>query len=182
MRPIDADKLEFVEVGLHDIDDAPTLDVFICPIKINQIVYVKRDWRVYAFTVLQIIFDNRGWHARCQFGSYSYDINESTWMSTVFPTREEAEKELNIQIKPYNGLPCCLEDFKINGQNAYVDDFGDVVKESTRAYSCDVVKFVGDPRKSNQACKKYNISSDQFYSICKELEEKLFVGGCSLCE
>ena len=90
---------------------------------------------------------------------------------------------MKLIIKPYRVFPCCLDIFSINGKDAEQEDFGKVYdhdKESTRPYGCGNMYFEPKPP-TKVVLDKYNITEEEYYNICNELENKLCVGSCGWC-
>lgn len=91
---------------------------------------------------------------------------------------------MEIKIETYYALPCATKEFKINGINADIDDFGDnsdVEPEEAPDYGCGCRKFIGDPEKAPEAMKKYGITKEEFMQVCDKLEDVLYVGRCAWC-
>lgn len=90
---------------------------------------------------------------------------------------------MELIIKPFYALPCSLEVFTINGKGADPDDFGDMYDhdtESSEPYACTDMHF--DPKSpTKKVLDKYNITKEEYYNICNELECKLHVGCCGWC-
>ena len=90
---------------------------------------------------------------------------------------------MELVIKPFRSLPCRLEVFTINGKRAEQNDFGDTYDhhyEDAEPYACADIYF--DPKPlTKEVLDKYNITEEEYYNICNELECKLHVGGCGLC-
>lgn len=90
---------------------------------------------------------------------------------------------MELIIKPYHGLPCSLREFTINGKDADSTDFGDVWDHDTanaEPYGCGNMYF--EPKNpTKEVLNKYNITKEEYYNICNELEDKLHVGGCGWC-
>ena len=90
---------------------------------------------------------------------------------------------MELVIRPFRALPCRLEVFIINGRNAEQQDFGDMEDhdiESAEPYACGDIYF--DPKPlTKEVLDKYNITEEEYYNICNELECKLHVGRCGLC-
>ena len=90
---------------------------------------------------------------------------------------------MELVIKPFHSLPCCLEVFAINGKSADKDDFGDTFDhhcESADEYECGDMHFDRKPP-TKEVLDKYNITEEEYYNICNELECKLCVGSCVWC-
>ncbi len=80
------------------------------------------------------------------------------------------------------GSLCVAEVFRINGQEANVEDFGHAeFKHARNRYGCADMRFVPDkPREKVLA--KYGISEDEYQEIADKLRRELSFGRCSLCE
>lgn len=93
------------------------------------------------------------------------------------------KNNMELVIKPFSGLPCELEIFTINGKNAYEGDFGDTYdhdRENAKPYNCGDMYF--EPKNlTKEVLDKYNITEEEYYHICNELEDKLHVGSCGWC-
>lgn len=91
---------------------------------------------------------------------------------------------MELIIDPFVALPCTLATFTINGKVANIEDFGEVYdhdKESTELYGCVDIYFEPKPL-IKKVLDKYNITKEQYYTICKELEDKLYIGHCIWCD
>lgn len=91
---------------------------------------------------------------------------------------------MELVMKPYYGLPCSLQEFIINGQEADADDFGhseDVDKENAEPYGCGCRKFIIDDSNAEECMKKYNLTYEEYQQVCEQLEETLYVGQCGWC-
>ena len=90
---------------------------------------------------------------------------------------------MELVIKPYRELPCRLDIFSINGKDAEQEDFGEVYdhdKESAEPYGCGDMYFEQEPP-TKEVLDKYNITEEEYYYICNELECKLGIGCCGWC-
>ena len=90
---------------------------------------------------------------------------------------------MELVIEQMYALPCSLEVFTINGKTAYQDDFGDTYdhgSESAEEYECGDMHFDRKPP-TKEVLDKYNITEKEYDTICDELEDKLYVGGCGWC-
>ena len=90
---------------------------------------------------------------------------------------------MELIIEPYNALPCELDIFTINGKSADSSDFGEVYdhdEESAETYGCGDMWFEPKPP-TKEVLDKYNITDQEYYNICNELEDKLRVGRCVWC-
>lgn len=89
---------------------------------------------------------------------------------------------MKLEIKAYKYL-CELEAFKINGQKANYNDFGDkydTMAEKAEQYCCANMKFIPKPA-TQEVLDKYKINADEYNEICKELD-CLSLGSCGWCE
>ena len=86
-----------------------------------------------------------------------------------------------IVIERFDSLPCSLRTFTIGGIVADEDDFGE--KEfgngSCMDNSCSCTFIPGKPTKG--VLEKYKINEEEFYNICEELVNELYVSSCGLC-
>lgn len=90
---------------------------------------------------------------------------------------------MELVIKPYHELPCRLDIFSINGKDADQEDFGEVYdhdEENAEPYSCGDMYFEQEPP-TKAVLDKYNITEEEYYYICNELEHKLGIGCCGWC-
>ena len=89
---------------------------------------------------------------------------------------------MNYTIKVYKAL-CSAETFKINGQDADTDDFGeseDQDRDNAPDYGCGNKVFTAKPATS-AVLKKYKITVDEYNTIADELSLKLSFGRCGWC-
>lgn len=90
---------------------------------------------------------------------------------------------MELIIEPFHSLPCELEVFTINGIAANYRDFGDVYdhnEEAKEPYGCGDMYF--EPKLPiSDVLKHYNITVDEYNTICTKLENKLYVGKCGWC-
>lgn len=90
------------------------------------------------------------------------------------------------------GFLCCLSEFKINGISAQLDDFVDKYDkgfdeaindedESEEAeYGC--YNMVGVVKEATtEVLLKYNITRNEYYSIAKDVADKVSFGKCGCC-
>ena len=92
-------------------------------------------------------------------------------------------KEMELIIKPFHALPCELEIFTINGNDSERKDFGDTYDHDiarAEPYRCGDMYFEPKPP-TKEVLDKYNITEQEYYNICNELEDKLRVGSCGWC-
>ena len=90
---------------------------------------------------------------------------------------------MKLIIKPFHALPCELETFTINGKAANSTDFGDAFdhdEEYSEPYGCGSMYF--EPKlPTSEVLQRYNITVDEYNTICMELKDKLNVGKCNWC-
>ena len=123
----------------------------------------------------------------CQSCGTKYSVEEAKKMmveGTVdvsgSSVKIDNSDKLELEIKPYSALPCALEVFKINGQDADLEDFG----STCTCGDCMLSECCSDFEKikpTNEVLQKYGISGSQFYQICDELKEELHVAYCGWC-
>lgn len=86
---------------------------------------------------------------------------------------------MELKIKTHHALPCRTEVFTINGKSAEQNDFGDTYDhhhEDAEPYACADMHF--DPKPpTKEVLNRYNITEEEYYNICNELECKLCVVG-----
>lgn len=90
---------------------------------------------------------------------------------------------MELIIEPLHACPCELEIFTINGKHANRIDFGDTYDHDTENEEpggCGDMYF--EPRSpAIEVLDRYNITEEEYYNICNELEDKLRVGSCGWC-
>lgn len=88
---------------------------------------------------------------------------------------------MKLIIKSYGScLPCELEEFKVNGIDADIEDFGSIEREgSCFKYNCSQTFNYKLP--TDEVINKYGITLADYSDICDELSEKLRVFGCGMC-
>lgn len=90
---------------------------------------------------------------------------------------------MELIIEPLHACPCELEIFTINGKYANRIDFGDTYDydtENEEPGGCGDMYF--EPRSPTiEVLDRYNITEEEYYNICNELEDKLRVGSCGWC-
>ena len=90
---------------------------------------------------------------------------------------------MKLIIKPFHALPCELEVFTINGNAADYRDFGNAFdhnEKERKPYGCGNMQF--EPKlPTSDVLKHYNITVDEYNTICMELRNKLYVGKCGWC-
>lgn len=90
---------------------------------------------------------------------------------------------MELVIRPFHSLPCELEVFIINGIPAYYRDFGSVFdhnENEREPYGCGDMYFESELPTSD-VLKHYNITVDEYNTICRELSDKLDIGKCDWC-
>lgn len=90
---------------------------------------------------------------------------------------------MELIIKPFHAYPCELEIFTINGKAADCEDFGDTIdynEKERKHYSCGNVQFKSK-LPTSEVLQRYNITIDEYNTICAKLEDELSVGECSWC-
>jgi len=78
---------------------------------------------------------------------------------------------------------CSAAEFKINGIDADVDDFGeknDEAPELAEPYGCGNMQFKGKPS-TEEVLKKYEITEKEYQEIVSKLEGGLSFGQCGWC-
>jgi len=123
----------------------------------------------------------------------------------MLPTHETTEREINgklIEVIPYKGLPCEVQEFCIDEkriENFDIEDFG-------RSFDTDPSGFGSDFETSDYACynrvferydktkedypkeliekakEKYGFTDLEYDEVCLLLEEALHVGTCGWCK
>ena len=78
-----------------------------------------------------------------------------------------------------------IETFTLNGQDAFVEDFGHVFEEDDPDgiwdYACAPCSFVGNVW-TQETLSKYNISVQEYMDIASYLTMELDFGGCGMCQ
>lgn len=90
---------------------------------------------------------------------------------------------MELVIRPFRALPCCLEVFIINGRNAELEDFGNMEDhdiESAEPYGRGDMWFESK-LPTTEVLQRYNITANEYITICMELRNKLYVGNCGWC-
>lgn len=107
-------------------------------------------------------------------------LNKEVSEQELFDIIGDSSDKLELEIEPYSALPCALEVFKINGQDADIEDFGStyVCGDCMLSECCSDFNNI---KPTNEVLQKYHISGSQFYQICDELKEKLHVNNCGWC-
>lgn len=89
---------------------------------------------------------------------------------------------MKLVIKPFEALPCELEKFTINGKAANSRDFGDIFdhNKKRKSYGCNDMRFESK-LPTSEVLQRYNITANEYITICMELRNKLYVGKCVWC-
>lgn len=99
----------------------------------------------------------------------------------VYVANEEP-KPLDLVVNIYHSL-CATSTFKVNNIHADASDFGymhDEDPENAEDYGCGNMQFVPKPA-SVSVLAKYNISLDDYNTICARLKDGLSFGSCGWC-
>ena len=91
---------------------------------------------------------------------------------------------MELVIEPFDALLCVLKIFTINGKKADSDDFGstfDYINGKPDSFGCSNMYFESNPP-TKEILDKYNITEQEYFSICDELEDVLYVGSCGWCD
>ena len=122
----------------------------------------------------------------------------------MLPTHEITEREINgklIEVVPYKGLPCEVENFYIDErliENFDIEDFGESEDKGRTLFSdseeyydlcCHNRVFErydktkeGYPKEIIEKAKeKYGFTDLEYDEVCLLLEEALYVGACGWC-
>ena len=89
---------------------------------------------------------------------------------------------MKLELEIFSSL-CSTELFKINGIEAYYDDFGDKADQdpsSADDYCCGDMQFIGKAS-TPEVLGKYSITQPEYDAIVSELAEKLSFGSCGWC-
>ena len=72
------------------------------------------------------------------------------------------------------------EDRNINKIIMYLAKRSKTYEESKESYGCEDMQF--EPKlPTSEVLQRYNITVDEYNTICTELENKLYVGKCGWC-
>ena len=122
----------------------------------------------------------------------------------MLPAHETTEREINgklIEVVPYKGLPCEVENFYIDErliENFDIEDFGESEDKGRTLFSdseeyydlcCHNRVFErydktkeGYPKEIVEKAKeKYGFTDLEYDEVCLLLEEALYVGACGWC-
>lgn len=122
----------------------------------------------------------------------------------MLPAHEITEREINgklIEVVPYKGLPCEVENFYIDErliENFDIEDFGESEDKGRTLFSdseeyydlcCHNRVFErydktkeGYPKEIVEKAKeKYGFTDLEYDEVCLLLEEALYVGACGWC-
>jgi len=95
------------------------------------------------------------------------------------------DTELDLEIDPFDALPCSCRKFVINGIDADIDDFGDnrdFNQEIACPYGCGDHRFEAYSEPKPEVLERYMITREEYDIVCDELTDKLYVGRCGWCE
>lgn len=90
---------------------------------------------------------------------------------------------MNLHTKPYHAL-CALQQFTINGIQAYESDFGSGSDEDpgeAEEYSCGDRRWRGRAS-TPEVLAKYGITQEEYDFICERLSSELSFGSCGWCQ
>ena len=89
--------------------------------------------------------------------------------------------KIELVVKAYDALPCHLREFTINGEEAFVEDFGErILSEGSCMDNECGCEFAPKPA-TKEVLEKYGIDEEDYRDICDALEEELYVCGCGWC-
>lgn len=88
---------------------------------------------------------------------------------------------MDIVIKTYGSLPCCLMEFTVNGIDADLDDFGEknLFDGSCMDSECGCEFIPKEPTVG--VLIKYRITEAEYKRVCEELSDELYVCDCGCC-
>lgn len=101
-----------------------------------------------------------------------------------------SKKKKLIDIKPMFSLPCAPAWFRIRGKDAIFYDFGTYKYENSDTpnnpnilqWGCYGKYFDTIPFEENQkVAKMYNLTKEEYESICSELRSTFYIGTCDWC-
>ena len=79
---------------------------------------------------------------------------------------------------------CHIFDLKINGKDAYEDDFitkRDVNPERAEPYGCGNMKGFSLDKPKKEILEKYELTEEEFFHIAEELAGAVSFGNCGWC-
>ena len=79
----------------------------------------------------------------------------------------------------------CLKVFRINSIEADIEDFGKCYDDdvySAPDFGCGNMRFHRYDEPPSGVLDKYNINIIEWETICDQLDNKLYMGRCALCE
>lgn len=90
---------------------------------------------------------------------------------------------MELVIEILKGCPCQLKTFLINGVQGYQHDFGYSWDDGESAYPYYFCKnrHFKPIKPSDRVLNRYNITKEEYNTICQELTRKLHVGSCARC-
>lgn len=112
---------------------------------------------------------------------FDQEIDEKTLLCLIKTETDACPKQLDLEITPFRCVPCELDVFKINGQDADVDDFGTSGWNGNCMEGTCHHEFCPNIKPTNDVLHKYNITESQYYQICDNLVDELYVGSCGWC-
>ena len=112
---------------------------------------------------------------------FNKEIDGNVLIELMNTETDVCPKQLDLEITPFRCVRCELEVFKINGQNADLDDFGRSGWKGNCMEGTCHHEFCPNIKPSNDVLNKYNITESQYYQICDNLVDKLYVGNCGWC-
>ena len=89
---------------------------------------------------------------------------------------------MKLELVVYDCM-CAIDIFKINGIEAYYDDFGDKEDRdpcSADDHCCGDMQFIGKAS-TPEVLEIYSITQPEYDEIVSELAEKLSFGSCGWC-
>ena len=88
---------------------------------------------------------------------------------------------MTLEIKPFHALPCSLEIFTINGINADIDDFGEVIFNGGSCMENECGCEFHHKLPTDDVIAKYGITLGEYEKITSKLNDNLNVYGCGWC-
>jgi len=95
-----------------------------------------------------------------------------------------------VVLKSYEAFPCEAEVFTINGQTAWINEFGNYEYDPEETcefeeyyrWGCVGKYFKTLPYNENsKTVKKYHLTKEEYDDICSDLECKFAIGTCGWC-
>lgn len=88
---------------------------------------------------------------------------------------------MEYKIEPYHALPCELQVFKVNGNDADYEDFGVKIMRDGSCMDNECGCSFHPKLPTSEVLSKYGITVDEYAEIANELESKLNVNYCGWC-